>query len=58
MSINRRTLIATAAMSTLGMPAFAQAKTKLKVGYLHTPAVDSHIWIGQQLGAFDKQGLE
>jgi len=58
MSLTRRTLIATAALSSLGRPAFAQSKTKLKVGYLHTPAVDSHIVIGQQMGAFDKQGLE
>ena len=58
MRLDRRTLIATAALSSLGRPVFAQSKTKLKVGYLHTPAVDSHIVIGQQMGAFDKQGLE
>jgi NitT/TauT family transport system substrate-binding protein len=51
-----------AAAATLGAaaasPVFAQAKTKVKVGYLHTPAVDGHIWLGQQSGAFARQGLE
>jgi NitT/TauT family transport system substrate-binding protein len=28
------------------------------VGYLHTPAVDGHIWVGQQNGSFAKQGLD
>ena len=59
--IQRRTLIqaaAGAALAGLGAPVFAQAATKVKVGYLHTPAVDSHIWLGQQMGAFAKQGLE
>ena len=58
MKLNRRHLVTTAALASLGMPAFAQTRTRLKVGYLHTPAVDSHIWIGQQIGAFEKQGLD
>jgi NitT/TauT family transport system substrate-binding protein len=61
MTIQRRTLIQAAAGATiagLGAPLYAQGATKLKVGYLHTPAVDSHIWLGQQMGAFAKQGLE
>lgn len=60
MNIQRRHLIkATAAAALLaGLPAFAQSRTKLRVGYLHTPAVDSHIWIGQQIGSFAKQGLD
>lgn len=58
MNLNRRQLIATATLSSVGIPTIAQPKTKLKVGYLHTPAVDSHIWIGQQIGAFEKQGLD
>jgi NitT/TauT family transport system substrate-binding protein len=59
--IQRRALIqaaAGAALAGLGTPVFAQAATKVKVGYLHTPAVDGHIWLGQQMGAFAKQGLE
>lgn len=65
MSIQRRQLIQAAVAASLGASSIgasrmvqAQARTKVKVGYLHTPAVDSHIWIGQQLGAFAKQGLE
>ncbi|QNN58846.1 ABC transporter substrate-binding protein [Diaphorobacter ruginosibacter] len=60
MAMQRRQLIqATAAAYAVQMaPAFAQAKTKVKVGYLHTPAVDGHIWLGQQMGAFAKQGLD
>jgi NitT/TauT family transport system substrate-binding protein len=39
-------------------PAIAQAKTKIRVGYLHTVAVDGQIWTGIDRGSFDKQGLE
>ena len=61
MAIQRRQLIQAAAAASLGaaaLPSFAQARTKLKVGYLHTPAVDGHIFLGQQTGSFAKQGLE
>ncbi|MET3376858.1 NitT/TauT family transport system substrate-binding protein [Variovorax boronicumulans] len=61
MAIQRRTLIraaaGVAAAATMA-PVLAQARTKVKVGYLHTPAVDGHIWLGQQSGGFAKQGLE
>jgi len=36
----------------------AQAKTKVKLGYLHTPAVDGQIWLGIDNGSFEKQGIE
>ncbi len=51
---------ATAAASLTGLSTFAiaQSRTKIKVGYLHTPAVDGQIWLGQHLGSFEKQGLE
>jgi NitT/TauT family transport system substrate-binding protein len=60
MAIQRRQIIqaAAAAAGVGALPAFAQSRTKVKVGYLHTPAVDGHIWIGQQNGAFAKHGLE
>lgn len=61
MAFQRRQLIGAAAAASLGaaaLPVFAQARTKVKVGYLHTPAVDGHIWIGQQMGSFAKQGLD
>ena len=61
MAIQRRQLIRAAAAASLGaaaLPAFAQGRTKVKVGYLHTPAVDGHIFVGQQIGSFAKQGLD
>jgi NitT/TauT family transport system substrate-binding protein len=61
MGIQRRQIIRAAAAASIGgalLPAIAQQRTKVKVGYLHTPAVDGHIWIGQQNGAFAKQGLD
>jgi len=61
MAIQRRTLIqaaATAAAASTAAPLLAQARTRVKVGYLHTPAVDGHIWLGQQTGSFARQGLE
>jgi NitT/TauT family transport system substrate-binding protein len=39
-------------------PAIAQAKTKVRVGYLHTVAVDGQIWTGMDRGTFAKQGLD
>jgi len=60
MALQRRQLIQAAGAATLvgALPAFGQARTKVKVGYLHTPAVDGHIWLGQQNGSFAKQGLD
>src|SRR3954471_6972172 len=58
----RRFLTTTAAFALGGLaiatPALAQAKTKVRVGYLHTVAVDGQIWTGMDRGSFDKQGLE
>ena len=58
----RRTFIAQAAaglsVACTGWPAFAQARTKVKVGYLHTSAVDGQIWTGMQMGSFARQGLD
>lgn len=64
MKMQRRDFIkataATAAVSLTGVSRFsiAQARTKVKVGYLHTPAVDGQIWLGQQMGSFAKHGLD
>ena len=43
---------------TASAPAIAQAKTKVRVGYLHTVAVDGQIWTGMDRGSFEKQGLD
>ena len=45
-------------MSALGMPALAAPKTKIRVGYLHTIAVDEQIWLADHLGAWAKYGLD
>lgn len=60
MALQRRQLIQAAGAAAFAgaLPAFAQARTKVKVGYLHTPAVDGHIWLGQQNGSFARQGLD
>jgi len=59
--MDRRQFLTTTAGIALGClaaPAIAQAKTKIRVGYLHTVAVDGQIWTGIDRGNFDKQGLE
>jgi NitT/TauT family transport system substrate-binding protein len=62
MTINRRIFLqgtgAIAGTAAIGSPALAQAKTKIRVGYLHTLAVDGQMWLADHLGAFDKNGLE
>ena len=60
-TMDRRQFLTTTAAIALGglaAPAIAQAKTKIRVGYLHTVAVDGQIWTGIDRGNFDKQGLE
>jgi NitT/TauT family transport system substrate-binding protein len=42
----------------LGAPAIAQSRTKVKLGYLHTLAVDGQIWLGIDRGDFAKNGVE
>ncbi len=67
--MNRRKFIAatcsTLGMSAIGMPALAQrmpalaqSKTKIRVGYLHTLAVDEQIWLADHIGAWAKYGLD
>jgi NitT/TauT family transport system substrate-binding protein len=46
------------ALSGVAAPAIAQAKTKVRVGYLHTLAVDGQIWTGMDRGSFDREGLD
>jgi len=62
MSVNRRGFLqgsgAALAMAVTGAPALAQARTKVKVGYLHTLAVDGQIWTGMNRGSFAKEGLD
>ncbi len=61
MTLRRRTLLqagAAASLAASSLASFAQAKTKVRVGYLHTPAVDGQIWLGEQAGTWAKHGLD
>ena len=62
MSMNRRKFLqgtgAALGLSLAGAPAIAQSRTKIRVGYLHTLAVDGQMWLAQHLGAWGKHGLE
>jgi NitT/TauT family transport system substrate-binding protein len=42
----------------MGAPAIAQSRAKVKLGYLHTLAVDGQIWTGIDRGNFAKHGVE
>lgn len=60
--ISRRRVLrlgtALAGASALGMPAIAQARRKVRLGYLHVVAVDGHIWTGLDRGSFDREGID
>src|SRR3954463_14357781 len=59
--INRRQafgLAVGAAALGIAAPAIAQGSRKVRVGYLHTLAVDGQIWVGMERGSFAKQGLD
>lgn len=53
-------LIAGCALESDGTDAKASEKglTPVKVGYLHTVAVDTHMWLGIEDGIFEKHGLK
>ena len=61
MGIRRRTVLqgigATTGAAMLGAPVIAQARTKVRVGYLHTLAVDGQMWLANHLDAFGKNGF-
>lgn len=62
MSINRRKFLqgtgAALGLSAVGAPAIAQSRTKVRIGYLHTLAVDGQMWLADHLGAWGKHGLQ
>jgi NitT/TauT family transport system substrate-binding protein len=62
MSMQRRSFLqalgAALGLAITGAPAIAQARAKVKVGYLHTLAVDGQIWTGMNRGSFAKEGLD
>jgi len=61
-NVSRRQLLrqgaAVAATSALGAPAIAQARTKIRLGYLHVVAVDGQLWTGLDRGSFDREGID
>lgn len=62
MSIQRRTILkgaaAMAGASVIGMPAIAQGPTKVRIGYLHTLAVDGQMWLADHLKSYATHGIE
>ncbi|MGH6611361.1 MAG: ABC transporter substrate-binding protein, partial [Burkholderiaceae bacterium] len=62
MTINRRRFLeatgAAIGVATLHAPAIAQSRAKIRVGYLHTLAVDGQLWLADHLKAWGKHGLE
>jgi NitT/TauT family transport system substrate-binding protein len=44
--------------SALSMPALAQARTPVRIGYLHTLAVDGQMWLAMHLGAWARNGID
>jgi NitT/TauT family transport system substrate-binding protein len=65
MTINRRRFIGAASAGTallglgaLGAPAIAQTRAKVRVGYLHTLAVDGQMWLAQEAGAWARHGID
>jgi sulfonate transport system substrate-binding protein len=60
--LQRRTFLkgagAAVGLAALGAPAIAQARTTIRIGYLHTLAVDGQMWLADHLGAFARNGLE
>jgi NitT/TauT family transport system substrate-binding protein len=65
MKVTRRRFLETTAavgigagVGVLGAPAIAQTRAKVKVGYLHTLAVDGQIWTGIDRCSFAKHNVE
>jgi NitT/TauT family transport system substrate-binding protein len=62
MPVNRREFLksagAAAGLATLTTPAIGQAATRIRIGYLHTLAVDAQFWLSEHLGAFARNRLE
>jgi NitT/TauT family transport system substrate-binding protein len=58
MKIARLLLVGMVLVLCLGMVGPVPAAEKVKVGYLHTLAVDGQFWIAMNKGYFKEQGLE
>lgn len=63
MEINRRNFVkqmglGSAAFALAPRAGHAQAMTKVRIGYLHTLAVDGQIWLADSLGTWKREGLD
>jgi len=48
-----------AASAAVAVPGISRAQsTKVRVGYIHTVAVDGQIWAGDHIGSWKKEGLD
>lgn len=60
--MRRRTIVtaglAAAGLSTIGAPATAQQRTKIRIGYVDTLAVTGQLWTGTHRGHWAKEGIE
>lgn len=58
----RRTIVAAgltvAGLAGIGVPAIAQPRTKIRIGYVDTLAVTGQLWTGTHRGHWAKEGLE
>jgi len=47
-----------AGLASLGAPAIAQQRTKIRMGYVDTLAVTGQLWTGVHRGHWAKEGIE
>ena len=59
--LNRRTLVkgmgAGVALGAIGMPAIVRAQEAVRIGYLHTVAVDGQMWLADHMGLWKERVL-
>ena len=58
---NRRQVVmslAAAGLTTMGAPAIAQQRTKIRIGYVDTLAVTGQLWTGMHRGHWAAEGIE
>ena len=61
LQVRRRDIVlglGAAGLSSIGAPAIAQQRTKIRVGYVDTLAVTGQLWTGVHRGHWAKEGIE
>ena len=61
LQLRRRNIVlglGAAGLASLGAPAIAQQRTKIRVGYVDTLAVTGQLWTGVHRGHWAKEGIE